>query len=172
MHKLYKNRKKPLAGSKLWRNPTERLLKIVVHQGTERTVQEVEPGGTISLPAGWSVKTVKTVCRVLVAADGDAPDPTPRPAPIAAPEEAAAPLGDPTKVQSEDDRKEGKEATHGSGDALEAYAQTLMRKSKAALVEMARPLGIDPEASKATLARAIALKSVEGDDDEPEVTVD
>lgn len=160
MHKLYKNKKKPPAGDKLWRNPTERLLKIVIHRGAKRTVEEVEAGAELALPAAWSEKTVKKVCKALVPADSDVP-PAPKLAPAAVPEAAAEPLGDPSKVQSEHDRKEGKEATHSSGDALESYAQTLMKNSRAALIGMAEDLGLDATGDKIAICRAIALKSTE-----------
>lgn len=176
MHKLYRDRKHRPKGDRLWRNPTDRLLGIVIYRGTLRTIEEVKPGATISFPAAWPDKSVANICRFLVRADAEeAPAPKP-PAPVAAapppPPETEKPLGDPTKVQSESDRKDDtKDASHTSGDSLEAYAQALMKKSKSALVAMATGLGIAVEdsdgkpLSKPMVARAIALKSVEGDDD-------
>lgn len=179
MHTLYKNRPKPPKGDRLWRNPTDRTLKITIFVGTKKTLQVVEPGATLALPKAWPDKTVRNVCRHLVPADEAPPAPPAPPVTVAPkpeeaapdstpdiestplPDEAAEALGDPGKVQSADDRKDGKEATHTSGDALEQFAQTLIKKGKPWLVKQCKSEGLSYIGSKAKLARALALKSVE-----------
>ena len=155
----------PITGSTTWRNPTERHLKIKIWKAHKPITLEVGPKMLVDLPKAWSDATVKKVCKFLVRPkEGSPPDvdvvvnPPPTPAPAA----ASQPLGDASKVPSAADRKEpGHEDTHSSGDALEAYAQTLMKKPKSALVDLAVSLGIESSGSKTTVARAIARKSIE-----------
>lgn len=178
MHTLNKERNRPKAGTQPWRNPTERMLKIKIYGGKNQgpTTHTVAPGERINLPAYWSEATCRKVCKFIVPeAEWDAMNeptgdederPTREVANAPPPPEASAPLGDASKVPDEEARKEQEkpeDAKHSSGDALEAYAQALMKKPKAQLVSMAEGMGIDiaDNATKATVARAIALKSVE-----------
>lgn len=163
---LNKQRPQHPKGDQLWRNPTNRTLKIKLYAkpNAPPDLHTLKPGDTIKFPVWWAPSYIRRICRFLVPAGGH-DEPAPPPPPSAPPPEAEEPLGDPEAVQSADDRREGKEAKHTSGDALEAYAQTLMKKPKDELRAMAEDMGIDAgrPITKAKLARAIALKSVEGD---------
>lgn len=176
MHTLNRQRTKQKTGTQPWRNPTDRTLKIKIYGGKNQgpRTHEVKPGESIEFPAAWSRATCLKVCKFVVPeaeydADGD-DRPTREVKPAPPPPQASAALGDPSKMPDEEARKErasDDDDSHSSGDALEAYAQTLMKKPKAQLQKMAADMGLSVEdddgkaLAKGVLARAIAIKSVE-----------
>jgi hypothetical protein len=163
MHKLYKDRQKQQTGVTLWRNPTDRTLGIRwMGDGGRWTKTTVEPGATCEFPAKWPDKSIHTLCKHLVRADAPAAT-MPAPAPVLEPPPApTGPLGDPGAVQSAEDRSDGKEASHTSGDALEKYAQSLMMQhTKEQLRETAREMGVTHYGTKEEIARSIAAGSVD-----------
>lgn len=164
MHTLYRKKNTPpVRGDKKWFNPTDRTLRIKLMRGTHHEVLEVVPGGSCMFPTAWSDAHVKTVCKFLEPANelekmtvktiSSAPPPTPEPMPA----EAERPLGDASKVVIGKDKK----SDHSSDDALEAFAQSMMKQPKASLVATAESLGIPSAGAKLALARAIAKKSIE-----------